>query len=64
MTMSFIRIKLFYDFRNAVLMKEIVERQFVSLRESVEVLLVLLTIVHFLAKKLLKILAFSLKSVM
>ena len=49
MAMSFIRIKLFYDFRNAVLMKEIVERQFVSLRESVEVLLVLLTIVHFLA---------------
>ena len=52
-------------FAMSSLVKGIVERQlFVLLRESVRSWLVFLTIVHCLAKKLLKISAFFLKSVM
>ena len=52
-------------FAMSSLVKGIVERQlFVLLRESVGRWLVFLTILHCLAKKLLKISAFSLKSVM
>ena len=52
-------------FAMSYLVTEIVERQlFVLLRESVGNWLVLLTIVHCLAKKLLKILAFYLKSLL
>ena len=65
MTMSFIWIKIFYEFAMSSLVKGIVERQlFVLLRESVGSWLVFLTIVYCLAKGLLKISAFSLKSVM
>ena len=52
-------------FAMSSLVKGIVERQlFVLLREAVRSWLVFLTIVHCLAKKLLKISAFFLKSVM
>ena len=53
MTMAFIWIKIFYDFRNVIFSKRDRRKTIsCSLIESVKSLLVLLTIVYYLAKKL------------